>query len=223
MTMTDPESSVPSLRASDAERERAADLLREAMTSGRLSVDELDDRMRRVFGATTRSELERLVGDVLVPADDSHPIADGGARPAAGTARAPAGGGGAGTRRILSILSGSQRKGRWRLAASCSVVNVLGGSELDLSEAELGAARVELKVVTVLGGAEITVPAGLNVEISDLAILGGNGIEVGDEEPDPGGPVVHIRLVTILGGATVRRRPEQSRPADRELTDRQAS
>ncbi len=65
--MDERESSTPELRASDAERERAADLLREAMASGRLSVDELDERMRLVSGAKTRTELERLVDDVLVP------------------------------------------------------------------------------------------------------------------------------------------------------------
>jgi hypothetical protein len=43
------------------------------------------------------------------------------------------------------------------------VVNVLGGSKLDLSEAELAADRVDLKIISVLGGAEITLPTGLNV------------------------------------------------------------
>ena len=204
--MPDPESSVPALRASDAERERAADLLRDAMTSGRLSVDELDDRMRLVFGAKTRAELERLVDDVLVPTDDRHPIASGAATVAPGVARLPVRSGEDGTRRILSILSGSERKGRWRLAASCSVVNVLGGSELDLSAVELAADRVELKIISVLGGAEITLPIGLNVEISELAILGGNEIDVGDQQPDPGGPVVHLRIVSILGGAKLTRK-----------------
>jgi DUF1707 SHOCT-like domain len=74
MVMGDFESSAPELRASDGERERAADLLREAMASGRLSVDELEERMRLVFGVKTHAELERLVDDVLVPTDDRHPI-----------------------------------------------------------------------------------------------------------------------------------------------------
>ena len=51
--MSESESSLPALRASDAERERAADVLRAAMASGRLGIDELDDRMRRVLGAQT--------------------------------------------------------------------------------------------------------------------------------------------------------------------------
>jgi Domain of unknown function (DUF1707) len=213
MAMSDAASS-RSLRASDAERERAAELLRDAMASGRITVDELDERTRQVFAAATRADLESLLRDVLVPSDDRHPVAT----PAmAGPAVRP---GGQGTRRILSILSGHERKGRWRLAESCSVINVLGGSEIDLSEAELAAPRVELKIVTVLGGAEIRVPDGLNVEISELSILGGNGVDVGEEQPAPDGPVVHLRLVTILGGVEVKRGPKLSRRQRRELRSR---
>lgn len=213
--MTDGELAPLALRASDAERERAIELLREAMTSGRLSVDELDDRVRLVLGTKTRAELERLVEDVLVPSDDRHPIAA--ASPS--IARPSVVRGETGTRRILAILGGSKRTGRWRLAASCSVWNVLGGSELDLSEVELTDDRVELKIVNVLGGAEVTLPAGLNVEVSEVAILGGNEIEIADELPDPGAPVVHLRVISILGGAEVRRGPKLTRKQRRNLVD----
>ena len=179
------------------------------MASGRLSVDELDQRMQLVFAAKSRAELERLVDDVLVPTEDRHPIGRGAAIGMPGTSRLPVREGEDGTRRILSVLSGSERKGRWRLAASCRVVNVLGGSTIDLSEVELAADRTTLKVVSVLGGAELTLPAGLNVEISEVAILGGNEIDVGDERPDPGGPVVHVRLVSILGGAKLTRKQRE--------------
>src|SRR5450755_234814 len=211
--MTNPESSTPSLRASDAERERAADLLRQAMASGRLTVDELDDRMRLVLGAQTRTELERLVGDVTVPADDRHPLAGGSARP--GATSVPVRPGGNSTHRIMSILSSSERKGRWRLGADCSVVSVLGAGELDLRDVELEARHVELRVLSVLGSAELTLPAGLNVEISEMAILGDNAIDIGDEEPDPGGPVVHLRLLSVLGSIEVSRDRGPTRGRDR--------
>lgn len=204
--MTDPQSSVPARRASDAERERAAELLRDAMTSGRLGVDELDKRTQLVFAATTREELEGLVEDILVPAEDDHPLAGSPTTLPAGAARLPVRRGSGGTQRIWSIFSGSERKGRWRVAASCSVVNVFGGSEIDLSEAELAADHVELKVISVFGGATVIVPPGLNVEVSDIGILGGNGVDVGDEHPDPGGPIVRVRLISVLAGAAVKRK-----------------
>ncbi len=204
--MTDREPSVPARRASDAERERAAEVLRDAMASGRISVEELDERTQHVFASTTRAELERLVEDVLVPADDTHPLAGASTMLTADRERLPVREGSDGTGRILSIFSGASRKGHWRVAPVCNVVNVFSGVELDLTEAELASDYVELKLVSLFAGAQVAIPAGLNVEISDVAVLGGNNIDVGEERPDPGGPTVRIRLVSILSGAKVKRR-----------------
>ncbi len=52
------------LRASDAERERAADTLRRHHADGRLTVEELEDRTERAYAATTRGELDQLFGDL---------------------------------------------------------------------------------------------------------------------------------------------------------------
>ena len=63
--MTDPGGdALPDLRASDAEREEAAEVLRVAASEGRLDVDELDDRLGSVYSVRTRNELERLIADV---------------------------------------------------------------------------------------------------------------------------------------------------------------
>jgi hypothetical protein len=52
------------LRASDAERERAADTLRRHHTDGRLTTEELEERTERAYAATTRGELDQLFGDL---------------------------------------------------------------------------------------------------------------------------------------------------------------
>ena len=57
----------PALRASDAEREHHADLLREHAAQGRLTVDELDERLDRVYAARTLGELVPVVGDLPAP------------------------------------------------------------------------------------------------------------------------------------------------------------
>jgi len=54
---------VPEMRASDTEREQAVELLRHVAAEGRLTVDELEDRLRSAYDARTRSELDRLVAD----------------------------------------------------------------------------------------------------------------------------------------------------------------
>ena len=52
----------PDLRSSDAEREQAFERLSEHAAAGRLTLQELEDRVERVYAAKTRSELEVLTG-----------------------------------------------------------------------------------------------------------------------------------------------------------------
>src|SRR5580693_8295117 len=53
-----------SLRASDKDRESAAEVLREAAGEGRLSMAELDERLDAVYQAKTYAELEPILGDL---------------------------------------------------------------------------------------------------------------------------------------------------------------
>ena len=54
----------PELRASDAERERVAAFLRDQSLEGRLTTDELDERLGRAYRAVTVRELRELVVDL---------------------------------------------------------------------------------------------------------------------------------------------------------------
>jgi len=54
----------PALRASDADRERVAERLREHVGAGRLSMDELSERLETVFAARTLGELEPPLADL---------------------------------------------------------------------------------------------------------------------------------------------------------------
>jgi hypothetical protein len=52
------------LRASDADREQVAERLRHATAEGRLTADELEERLEGVFAARTYGELDALVADL---------------------------------------------------------------------------------------------------------------------------------------------------------------
>ena len=52
------------LRASDADRERTADLLRDHHLAGRLDADEFQERLERCLSAKTLAELQTLLGDL---------------------------------------------------------------------------------------------------------------------------------------------------------------
>jgi hypothetical protein len=55
------------IRASDAERERVVSFLRDKTAEGRLTADELDERVGRAYTAVTREDLRRLVRDLPDP------------------------------------------------------------------------------------------------------------------------------------------------------------
>jgi Domain of unknown function (DUF1707) len=70
----------PDLRASNADRDVAADILCAAVADGRLTLDELDNRLEDVLSARTLRELAALISDL--PAEPlGHPAPSGESRP----------------------------------------------------------------------------------------------------------------------------------------------
>ncbi len=191
-----PEPRHPDLRATDADRERTAERLRLAAGEGQLDVDELDERLAAAYAARTTTDLVPLTADlqeigagaVGAPAGRSFSV-----RPGAG-----------GARWLVAIMSGCDRKGRWRLGQQATSLNVMGGADLDLNDVELTAPHTVLRVWSVMGGADVRVPEGLDVEVSEFAFMGGNDVQLGSE-PRHGGPVLHLKLVSVMGGTNVRR------------------
>lgn len=200
-------SDLPALRASDADRERTAEKLRHAAGEGRLTMEELDERLNAAYAARTQAELAKLVADVEVPAEQQEQAGR----------RLPVRPGGGGQHWLVAIMGGCERKGRWRIAERCTALNIMGGSDLDLNDAELGAEEVTLTVFSLMGGSDIRVPEGLNVEVSDFAFMGGNGVDIGDSRPDPGGPTLRLRLISIMGGTDVKRGRKLSRAERKRL------
>jgi hypothetical protein len=191
---------LPELRASDADREQAAELLRRAAGDGRLTVDELDVRLDTVFASRTRAELERLVADV-VPAGGALDLTPLGAPRSLPVVPGADGG----TKWLISIMAGHDRRGHWRVGPKVLNINFWGGSEIDLNDAELTAQHTEIRIVSIMGGAEVWVPEGLDVQVSQFALMGGNDVELGRGRPVPGGPTVRLRLFSLMGGTDVKR------------------
>jgi Domain of unknown function (DUF1707) len=54
------------IRASDQERQSVVDVLREAFTDGRLTLDEFEERMTAAYAAKTWTDLRQLTGDLPV-------------------------------------------------------------------------------------------------------------------------------------------------------------
>jgi hypothetical protein len=189
---------LPVLRASDVERERAAEQLRDAAGEGRLTVEELDERLTRCYSAKTVAELAELTVDVVVSGHDPTPSPAGALPPVA----VKPGPGGTGT--VISIMSGSDRSGHWRVASRLNVISVMGGSDIDLTQAEFAAPVTDITVFSLMGGADIRVPDGVEVQISKFALMGGHDVKLSDQAPPPGAPVIRLRMLSIMGGGDVR-------------------
>jgi hypothetical protein len=176
--------SEPALRASDAEREHTVALLRRHSVDGRLTLEEFADRVGLAYEAKTRDELDELTCDL--PAETS----------AAPSRRGR-------TRWIVAVMGGANRMGRFRVASRTRVVAIMGGANIDLRHAELEEPEVTITIASVMGGANIVVPEGVDVELSGVSIMGGKGHRPGKQPPPPGAPLVRVRAFTLMGGVSV--------------------
>ena len=208
---------LPALRASDADRERVAAVLRDAGGDGRLTVHELDERLDAAYAAVTRDDLDGLTTDLVAQGPSAIPATAG----AATTSRVVVRDAGDGTRWLVAIMGGVERAGAWRLGRRCTSLSVMGGSNLDLTHVEFDARDVHLRVICVMGGTDVRVPDHMNVAVSDLGFMGGNDVRIGPGRPDPGGPTLHLHLVSIMGGTTVKRGPKRTRRERKELKRRE--
>lgn len=171
--------------ASDAERDQALAALRDAVGEGRLTLEELAARSELALGARTREELARVTADL--PA--LHPAEPGCT---------------AGRRWLFGIMGGGTHRGRWRVAPSVAVVNVMGGTDLDLRQAVVEGDEVRITIWSLMGGSTITVPEGVDVAMGGFALMGGDDLDVEGPPARVGAPVVRVRAYSLMGGNTVK-------------------
>jgi hypothetical protein len=182
------------LRASDADRERAASVLNEALAEGRLTPEEHSERLDSIYTAKTQADLVPLLDDLPAVADSKSPA------PVTESAPATRHGG-----RIVAVFGGATRKGAWRVPATLEVVTVFGGADIDLRDAILPGREITIRAVSVLGGLSITVPPEMRVVDSGVAIFGGRDVS-GDsaEAAAPDAPVLRLHGACVLGGVSVK-------------------
>ncbi|MFJ9126261.1 DUF1707 domain-containing protein [Streptomyces sp. NPDC102340] len=183
------------LRASDADRDRIADILREALAEGRIDAEEHAERIDGVYRAKTVGELEPLVRDLPGTHAPHRPAPDPGpapSRPAPGTVPAVA------DENLVAVLSSTTRKGRWRVGRRTHAYAIFGNVEIDLSEAIFEYPQVYIKAVSVFGNVEIRVPENISLRGSGAGVLGNFEVDTLDAR-EPEAPVVYVDGVAVLG------------------------
>nr|WP_230396421.1 DUF1707 domain-containing protein [Streptomyces blattellae] len=186
------------LRASDADRDRVADILREALAEGRLTADEHAERVEGVLAAKTVGELDAFIQDL--PAAHQRRVAPAAAAPSRPTAGAiPADP----DDTVVAVFSSAVRKGRWRAGRRIHAYAIFGSVEIDLSEAFFEYQQVVIRAISVFGNVEVRVPENVSLRGTGGGVLGNFEVDTLDST-EPRAPVVYVDGWAVLGNIEAR-------------------
>lgn len=177
---------LPTVRASDAERDQVVAELREHATAGRLTLEEFSSRVDEAYEAKTLAELEAVKRELpsVSAAPDTRPR------------RRP-------RRWLVSIMGGADLKGRWRVARRMTVLSIMGGADLDLRQAQIEDDEITINVVSIMGGADVYVPEGIEADVSGFSLMGGTDEHGRDVPPRAGTPLIRLRVFSLMGGTDI--------------------
>ena len=170
------------VRASDSERDATINRLREAAAEGRLTLEELSDRIEAAAEAVMRSDLVPLTSDLpatAVVGQESH---------------AP------NTRGVGDV----KRTGTWIVAAENSYRTWFGTIKLDLRQGQISAAETRIHPRALFGNIDLLVPEGIEVDVQAGTQVGRTKVEPGSGVP--GAPRIVLTGGTFFGDIKVRRR-----------------
>jgi hypothetical protein len=179
---------LPEVLASDAEREAAVVRLRDAAAEGRLTLEELTERLDRAYAARGRSELAQVTRDL--------PSADAPPRPPEHRGRRR-------TRWVVSFMGNATRRGRWHVGEQTNAITVMGNSTIDLRDATLAGPDVRIAILCAMGNVHLIVPEGVDVDLGVVALLG-NRIDRRRGTPSPNAPLLRVDGLVLMGNLTVR-------------------
>ena len=154
------------LRASHADRDRVVELLRVSAGDGRLTADELDERLELAMTARTYGELARLVSDLPAEGSAANVV------PTAATA--------AKAKDVVRIDTRSghvKRVDRWVVPQRMEVKVTSGHVNLDFTQAVISHPTLKLDVDVRSGHVTLLTKPGIVVDADDVAIRSG-GVRV---------------------------------------------
>jgi hypothetical protein len=177
------------LRASDADRDRVLVLLAEAVSDGRLTMEEHAERVQRACTARTLGDLADLTADLVVAS--AQPVRlDGG-------------------RVISGIFGPARRDGRWVVPETLTVTALGGEVEVDFTQAILQTRHVQLLTTVIGGRLRLVVPDGVSVAVNAHVMVGRRR---GGTPPlaASDAPLIEVKGV-VLGGEIIVRTPPRPR------------
>jgi len=155
--------SLGELRASHEDRDKVVELLRVAAGDGRLTAEELDERLERALQARTYNELAVLTSDL--------PAAGGAA------ALAPQPGPSVTPKDLVRIQTRSghiQRDGAWVVPQAMEVLVTSGHVKLDFTKAVITSRTLRIEADVHSGHLQLITRPGVVVDADEIAIRSGH-------------------------------------------------
>jgi uncharacterized protein DUF1707 len=172
-------------RASYEDRDRVVETLRLAAGDGRLTADELDQRIEMALTARTYGELAALTKDLPDPA---------------GAAMAEP----KDLIRIDVTSARARRDGHWMVPRRMEVKIGSGGVKLDFTEAVITQATLRIDVEVNSGWLLLITKPGIVVDADDISVRSGS---VKVEPPGEAPTVLKIQVAGKVGSGRVKARP----------------
>jgi hypothetical protein len=181
------------LRASHEDRDRAVEVLRVAAGDGRLTAEELDQRIEVALTARTQGELSALVEDL--PAQP-------------GTAVAPKP---KDVLRIDRFGASARRDGGWVVPERIEVAVTGGNVTLDFTEAIIALPLLRINAILVGGNLILITRPGITVDTDEVALMGGN-VKTRHHQDTQAPALLRIEMTgKVAGGSIIVRPPRQRR------------
>lgn len=184
-------------------RDEVIEVLSEHFSQDNLDVTEFERRVDLAHRAEGPGELQGLVEDLEVKEPEDESLALVGPKRADPDALVdrPA------SRSMVAVLSGSERRGQWRVPEHLKIYTFLGGAVLDFREVALPPGVTEVTIYAILGGVEILVPPNLPIECDGIGVIGGfDAVDRVPAKRDPEAPMLKINGVAFMGGFEVQTR-----------------
>jgi class 3 adenylate cyclase len=220
---------------SDHDRQAVVDRLSWATGEGMLTLEEFAETTAQAYAAVTRADLAAVGADLNLPVPLVAPVPPVAPTQAASQvappapASAPAGAPQAAPQPqpmarpasswVVAVMSGEERRGRWKVGRRLGAFALMGGVDLDLRDAVIEGEVVEITAWAIMGGVTIIVPEGIPVETSGFVLMGGRTTRIKDVPPVPGAPTIRVVGYGLWGGVTVRSKGPRGKGGT-ELGDR---
>jgi class 3 adenylate cyclase len=176
------------LRASHADRDRVVEMLRTAAGDGRLTADDLDERLEVALTAHTLADLEPLLADLTTVAAPEVPD----------------------LARIDCASGSAKREESWVVPRRLEINIGSGSVQLDFRQAVIHVSELRIDVQIASGSLKLSTRPGIVVDADDVTVSSGSVTVVPSAGPDA--PVeLRVKVSGRVGSGSVSARPARRR------------